>query len=312
MRIAVQLAAALLAAGSAFAQPAEHRFPCGGTECAAWLVLPEGVARPPVVVMAHGFAGTRDLQMPDYAAVFARHGLASFIFDYRHFGASGGEPRQLVDIEGQIEDWAAALAHVRALGEVDGARVALWGSSLGGGHALIAAANDGNVRAIVAQVPMVDADADAPMPSFAWIFGVLRTATWDSLRDALGFSPYYVPVVAEPGTFAVVNFEGATDVVLPLVPEGSLWENRVAARLFFGLANYRPIARAAEISVPVLLLPARDDTIVPLASVEAFAEAAPDARVHVMEGGHFDLYFEPALSEAAEIEARFLAGHLAE
>ncbi|MBX3492940.1 MAG: alpha/beta fold hydrolase [Parvibaculum sp.] len=312
MRIAVPLAAVLLAASSAFAAPAEHRFACGETECAAWLVLPEGVARPPVVVMAHGFAGTRDLQMPAYAAVFARHGLASFIFDYRHFGASGGEPRQIVDMARQREDWRAALAYLRGQDEVDSARIALWGSSLGGGHALIAAADDGSVRAVVAQVPMVDADADAPRPPLSWIFNVLWTATWDSLRSVLGLSPYYVPVVAEPGTFAVVNFEGAMEVMLPLVPAGSPWENRVAARLFFGLANFRPIAHAGEISAPVLLLPARDDEIVPLASVEAFAEAAPDARVHIMDGGHFGLYVEPALTEAAEIEARFLAEHLAE
>jgi dipeptidyl aminopeptidase/acylaminoacyl peptidase len=126
------------------------RFPCGDDSCAAWLYLPPPrdprAAAPPVVVMAHGFAGTRDVGLPFFAERFAREGLAAFVFDYRHFGASGGAPRQLVDPWRQLEDWKAALAYARGLPEVDGTRAALWGTSLGAGHALVTAAGDGALR----------------------------------------------------------------------------------------------------------------------------------------------------------------------
>ena len=44
--------------------------------------------------MAHGFSGTMDWIVPDFAARFADGGLAALIFDYRYLGDSGGEPRE--------------------------------------------------------------------------------------------------------------------------------------------------------------------------------------------------------------------------
>lgn len=132
------------------------RFPCGDGVCAAWLWLPPGAAKPPVVVMGHGFAGTRDVALPRVAERFAQAGIAALAFDYRHFGASSGAPRQLVDPWRQLEDWRAAVAFARGLDAVDGARVALFGTSLGGGLALMTAASEADVQAVVAQVPLID------------------------------------------------------------------------------------------------------------------------------------------------------------
>src|ERR671925_204684 len=47
---------------------------------------------------------------------------------------SEGEPRQLLNIRRQLDDWHAALAFARSLEEVDAERVGLWGSSFSGGH----------------------------------------------------------------------------------------------------------------------------------------------------------------------------------
>ena len=37
-------------------------------------------------------------------------GFAALVFDYRHFGASTGEPRNLVDIGRQHDDWRDPIA----------------------------------------------------------------------------------------------------------------------------------------------------------------------------------------------------------
>jgi len=91
-------------------------FPSQGLELAAWSYLPEGEGPHPIVVMAHGFSGTRELRLDAYAERFQAAGLGALLFDYRHFGASPGEPRQLLDIRRQLEDWAAAIAHARTVG----------------------------------------------------------------------------------------------------------------------------------------------------------------------------------------------------
>ena len=59
--------------------------------------------RGPCVVMGYGFSGTQD-RLFDNAGRFAEAGLAALTFDYRSFGESGGEPRQVVSVEGQLED----------------------------------------------------------------------------------------------------------------------------------------------------------------------------------------------------------------
>lgn len=40
-------------------------------------------------------------------------GFASLIFDYRYFGDSGGEPRNLVSLDKQIEDYRSVIKWAR-------------------------------------------------------------------------------------------------------------------------------------------------------------------------------------------------------
>ncbi|MDQ5809115.1 MAG: alpha/beta fold hydrolase, partial [Actinomycetota bacterium] len=131
-------------------------FTSGGLRCAAWLHLPEGEGPFPCVVMAHGFGGTRRDSIDPFAERFAAAGIAALVFDYRHFGESEGEPRQLLDLGLQQEDYRAAIAYVRSRAEVDAARIAVWGTSFSGGHAIHLGARDPSLAAAVAQTPMVD------------------------------------------------------------------------------------------------------------------------------------------------------------
>ena len=106
--------------------------------------------------MAHGFAGQKDFGLQPYAEHFAAKGMAVFLFDYRNFGGSEGEPRNLVNPWRHLADWKAALSHVRTLNSVDGSRIALWGTSFSGGHVMVTAARQVGIKAVVAQVPFVD------------------------------------------------------------------------------------------------------------------------------------------------------------
>jgi fermentation-respiration switch protein FrsA (DUF1100 family) len=70
-----------------------------GVLCRGWFYTPEGEAgRLPAVIMAHGFGAVKELRLDAYAEKFAEAGCAVLVFDYRHFGTSEGEPRQLIDI----------------------------------------------------------------------------------------------------------------------------------------------------------------------------------------------------------------------
>lgn len=64
-----------------------------GLRCAGTLELPARAKRPPVIVMAHGFGAIRAAGLYDFAERFVKAGYAVFLFDYRSFGDSEGEPR---------------------------------------------------------------------------------------------------------------------------------------------------------------------------------------------------------------------------
>ena len=134
-------------------------FPSDGQACAAWFYRPAGEPDPaPVIVMAHGLTGTRHDRLGPFAERFAAAGLAALVFDYRGFGDSEGEP-DLFEPERQLTDWRAAIAFARSLPGIDPDRVATFGSSLGGGNALAAAAEDPRVVAAISQVPFLDRDS---------------------------------------------------------------------------------------------------------------------------------------------------------
>lgn len=80
-------------------------FDSWGERCQAWLYeTPEGAGLTPCVVMAHGWSGVREQALDHFAERFAAAGLSVLLFDYRHFGASEGQPRQLLDVRRQLAD----------------------------------------------------------------------------------------------------------------------------------------------------------------------------------------------------------------
>ncbi|HRK45415.1 MAG TPA: alpha/beta hydrolase, partial [Nocardioides sp.] len=59
--------------------------------------------------MAHGLGGTKDSGLEPFASALAEAGLDVLAFDDRGFGASGGTPRQRVDLAGQVDAYRAAM-----------------------------------------------------------------------------------------------------------------------------------------------------------------------------------------------------------
>ncbi|MDY6795970.1 MAG: alpha/beta fold hydrolase [Actinomycetota bacterium] len=285
-------------------------FTSQGTRCAGWLYLPDGASRPPVVVMAHGFAAERTFGLPDFAERFLERGMACFLFDYRSFGGSDGEPRNLVSNSRHLRDWEAAVAHVRGLPGIDADRVALWGSSFSGGHVIVIASRDSGIAAIVSQVPFVDGLTTAYRTGFkhamqATVVGAKDLFTMLSHRE-----PYYVPVVSDPDTFGLMNSPDSLPGYMAIVPEDSDWENRCPARAVLELLVYRPVARARQVRCPALVIMADNDALIYPRSVERTASSMREVTLIHLDAGHFDVYVGDLFKEVVETEADFLARHL--
>lgn len=284
-------------------------FPSAGLRCAATLYLPQTGERHPLVVMAHGFAGTMQARLPAFAEVFAAAGLAVMIFDYRHFGASEGQPRHLLDIGKQLDDWRAAIAHARTLPAVDAQRMALWGTSFSGGHVLTLAAEMPTLRAVVAQVPFTDGLAQLGDPLHA--LRLSARGLLDVGKSLLGLPPLTIGVVGKPGTLAAMTSPDAEPGYLRMVEGLADWRNEVAARIVLTLPLYRPISGVARIQAPVLYVIAQDDVVTPTKPARKAAARTPRAEVMTVPGGHFDPYVAPLFGQIAAAETAFLRKHLA-
>ncbi len=99
-------------------QTIETTFESQGLRCAGTLTLPANAVNPPVIVMAHGFACVRAMNLPDLAERFVAAGYATFLFDYRNFGDSEGLPRHWVDPKRHQQDWLAAVRHLQSLPQI--------------------------------------------------------------------------------------------------------------------------------------------------------------------------------------------------
>jgi dienelactone hydrolase len=277
-----------------------------GSEVAAWLWHPEGATG--AVVLGHGFSAVRDQRIDAYAERFAEAGLAALLFDYRHFGASGGEPRQLLDIKRQLEDWRTAVAYARGLDGVQ--RVGLFGSSFGGGHALQVAASDPNISAAVAQCPMTDGLLAALRMPPKTALRVAKVALQDELGSRLGRKPKYIQAVGRPGEVAIMSAPDSQPGFESLTPDGSAWRNAVAARIGLWVGTYRPGRHAASITCPVLIALCEQDSLVSVDAAAKVADDAPQGELVRYPIGHFEIYTGEWFERAVTRQAEFLARHL--
>ena len=81
-----------------------------GDAIEAWVYLPAGSGPHPAVVMAHGIGGIKAGGLAPFAERFREEGFAAIVFDYRNFGGSGGQPREV---------WESVEAFRTAFGRPD-------------------------------------------------------------------------------------------------------------------------------------------------------------------------------------------------
>jgi uncharacterized protein len=277
-------------------------FRSDGDACAAWLYpAAGGAATAPIVVMAHGLSGTRRDRLGPFAERFAAAGFAALVFDHRGFGDSGGEP-DLFEPRRQCEDWRAALAFARSLPGTDPDRVATFGSSMGGGNALAAAAADPRVAAAISQVPFLDIVRQAHRSSPRVSARMLTAA----------IAGRHMPVVGEPDEAAFINAPGAEAGWRRVVGMGedSRWRDRTSARWVIG-RPFRPIRHARRLHCPWLVCVGEADQVAKPGPAISAAHRAPLGELRTYPGvDHFDVYDGPAHEAVLADQLEFLSRHL--
>jgi fermentation-respiration switch protein FrsA (DUF1100 family) len=288
------------------------RFVSGDTQCAAWHYPGTNSA---CVIMAGGFAVTKEPGTDLFAKRFHDAGFAVLAFDYRRLGDSGGQPRQVLPVRDQLADWQAAIAFAASLPGVDPARLAVWGFSASGGHVFRVAAGNPQLAAAIAQTPNADGLAAARSASRHQKPLAMLRLTGRGLLDALGAPlgrpPLLVPLAGEPGTVAVLTTPDAMDGDRALNPGNRYpdWQQAVAARSALRLGFYRPGRATSRVRCPLLVLVCdQDQSALPGPALRA-AQRAPRAELVHLPGGHYQPFLD-GHEQAVEAELSFLRLHL--
>ena len=285
-------------------------FNSGDDYCSAWLYLPDGIESPPVVILGHGLGGTREMGLDAYAQRFAAAGIAAFAFTYRHFGDSGGQPRQLLSIKRQLQDWDAAIDHIKTRHDVDGTKLAIWGSSFGGGHAITVASRHPELIAAVAQCPFTDGMASVGALGPVDSARLLALAGKDALAMIRRKEPVRIGLVGKPGSTAAMTAPDALPGYLAIVPDGVDFVNEIAARFIPTATVYRPGRAARKVSMPILFCICDHDSVAPPAQTLAYARTAPKGEIKTYNVGHFDIYRGEPFEAVVADQLEFLTRHL--
>ncbi|BBX17667.1 alpha/beta hydrolase [Mycolicibacterium duvalii] len=244
-----------------------------------------------MVVMAHGFGGTKDSGLAPFAERFAESGMDVLAFDYRGFGASEGTPRQSLSVRKQIDDYHSAVEAAKALDGVDADRVALWGASFSGGHVLTVGAARADIAAVVSLTPLTSglavsraaASSRDPLTSLRWTLAGVKSRLAVRRGDAPTLMPLVAPV-GEPGALAL---DGAYESYLSMA--GPTWRNEIDCAVGLEVLSVRTTTAAKQLRCPLLVQIADFDQYVPADAVAATA-AHGRAQVHRYPCDHFDVW----------------------
>ncbi len=283
-----------------------------GARLHAWLVTPSSPPPWPAVVMAHGWAAVKEMNLDYVAAACCDAGLAALVFDHRGFGGSEGL-RADIDPWTQIDDYGAALDAAERLDGVDADRLAVWGTSYSGGHVLCVAERDPRVLAAVAQVPTISGGEatrrrggrpERPLPRYVPAAGVGDRVVdaGDAVREPI--HPSELPPAPAGEYPDAERWRFYAD----LPPERRrTWRNRVTSRSLDRYAAYEPGASMPAVTVPLLVILAEADTITPSDLIrDAVQRSGPNVETLSLPGGHYGVYTNHR-ERAARAAAAFLA-----
>jgi uncharacterized protein len=244
-----------------------------GARVAGLLRLPDdpSTAPYPAIVQGPGWLQLKEAKRnPPYHRAFTGAGFAVLVIDFRGFGESEGDDRDLLP-DRWLEDLQNAVTYLTTRDDINPHAIGTFGSgSTGGGNAVRLAAVDPRVHCAVAQSPISDG-AD-------WLRRMRREYEWFELLERLD-RDRRARVLGEPGemvhprrdlmitTPARAEREAKEDVQASHVHDVSL-------RSAEAIIAYRPID-VAHAAPALMVIGVADDPVTPTDHAEALYAAAP-------------------------------------
>ncbi len=278
-----------------------------GLRIAGHLYLPDTEGPAPGIVLCHGFAGVKELLLPAYAERFCAAGYAVVTFDYRGFGESDGEPGRLVP-EHQIEDILSAVSFLAEHPKVDANRIGLWGTSLGGANAVVAASRDDRVKCLAVQLTFANGErvvtggmSEDEAEKFKSTLSRMQAKRAETGREMM------VPLKK------ILTDTQSAAFYDKYVGEFPALSIRVPFLTVAETLAHKPEDALPNLRVPLLVIGAGQDSVnPPEESLKLFEKAMPPKEFLMLEDAtHYELYEGPHLDTVSARQIAWFGTHLA-
>lgn len=273
----------------------------------------------PCIVMTQGLSLLKEHYLQNYARKFVEAGFSCLVYDHRGFGSSDGSPRHETNTMQQAADYHDAITAAMSLSGVDRNKIGLWGIGHSGGAAMIAAADEPRVAAIVLNMPFQSGAYDtANFPP-----GLLQKVWQDREVQTASANPQptYVPLWptsranarGEEGERTFLTSEPALDFITRGVEmsnaAGTPWENHFTLQSFFHLTSVEPRNYLPKIDPTKLLyIAAEQDPITGTLEEHRvnFGTVRPGAEFAVVKPDHLATYHGKPFEEMIAVQVDFL------
>jgi fermentation-respiration switch protein FrsA (DUF1100 family) len=128
--------------------PQRSQFVVDGDTVVGHLFLPSKPGPHRAVIVGGPMTSVKEQVTGVYAQALAQRGIAALAIDPRHYGESGGQPRQYEYAAHKIADLRAAATFLAQHPDIDASRIGAVGICLGTGYIVCAAADHPHIRAV--------------------------------------------------------------------------------------------------------------------------------------------------------------------
>jgi dienelactone hydrolase len=279
-----------------------------GVRLAADIYKPKGLTadqKLPGILLVPGWGGSKENLKKNYGPHFAELGFIVLAFDYKSWGQSDGpivptesliyseeaakldinvtHIRKVVEPFSMLADVRAALHYLGGESQVIPNNLGIWGTSLGGGLAMVMAASDDRIKVLVDQMGPVNYE--------------------HNLRE--------MPL-AMARKIETLTARG----VLPAFPDATMAKNPALKGYpnWAAMKRFNPMSYVDQLNVPTLIIDAENETLFDRTQngmlLHNSIKDRLDAKYIAYPGGHYDLYKgdnqKAAFKEAANWLVKYL------
>ncbi len=275
------------------------KFESHGTQIVGHFYVPggSGLLKLPAVVVAPPWLNVKEQVATNYARALAERGLAALAFDFRHWGESGGETRELESPNEKVEDVRAAVAFLQRRPEVSADRIGVLGICFGAGYVVKAATEDAQIHSVATVAAWLH-----DSPSLDATFGkeeiVRRRKAARDAEERFHKDKTVVHVPAASATDKESAMFGLDYYLNPARGPVKQWTNRMAVMSWPLWLDFAAGAYASRLKTPLLMVHS-DGSALPNNVRRFYADAAGPKDLLWTEGNHTDFYDKPANVEKA-------------